>query len=201
VSGYEYDVFISYSRRGSVREWINNHFFITLQECLADEIAPEPRVFLDQAMQRGVDWPKKLQRSLHRSKIMIAVLTPLYFTSPWCRAELYSMLAREAKLGLATLDCPRGLIYPILYSDSDNFPEEDVEALRRAWNDFKDLSTPKLVFQRCPEWIPFHRRVVEVARDVVDLLGEAPDWDADWPLIPKPDPLVLPRVRMPRLGR
>ena len=44
VSGYEYDIFISYSRYGSAREWMQNHFLSALKDCLADEIAPTPTI-------------------------------------------------------------------------------------------------------------------------------------------------------------
>ena len=74
VPGYEFDVFISYSRRGSAPKWLMNHFYPKLKECLADQIAPAPTVFLDKQMERGVSWPDRLDKALRRSKILGAVL-------------------------------------------------------------------------------------------------------------------------------
>lgn len=76
VSGYEYDIFISYAREGSAQKWLLNHFLSKLKECLADEIAPKPRVYVDREMERGVHWPSSLQRALLHSKIMLQVLAP-----------------------------------------------------------------------------------------------------------------------------
>jgi hypothetical protein len=199
VPGYMFDVFISYSRRGSASKWLMNHFHPKFQDCLADQIAPTPKVFLDKEMPRGVDWPAELQMALRHSKILIAVLTPPYFESPWCMAELRTMYARERMLGLASSNRPQGLIYPILYSDSDNFPDE--EGLRRSWWDFKELATPEPVFQESRDWIHFHRKVTDFAQDLVELLKQVPEWRSDWPDVERPDPVLLPPPPIPRFRR
>lgn len=197
VPGYEFDVFISYSRLGSAPKWLTNHFFPKFRDCLVDQIAPAPKVFLDETMPRGVDWPAELEKALRHSKILLAVLTPPYFESKWCMAELRSMHAREKLLGLASAERPQGLIYPVLYSDSDNFPPED--GLRRSWWDFKDLAVPDPIFQDTRDWINFHRRVTDLAQDLVELLKQVPPWRPDWPF-ERPDPVILPPPPIPRFG-
>lgn len=176
-----------------------NHFYPKLRECLADQIAPAPRLFLDKEMERGVSWPERLEKALHRSKIMISVLSPPYFTSPWCTAELCNMRAREEFLGLATADRPQGLIYPVLYSDSVNFPEL-AKPLRRSWWDFKAFAMPEKVFQKSRAWVPFHYKVTEFAQDLVELLQQVPEWQPDWPAVQRPDPVLRPPVPIPRFG-
>lgn len=198
VSGYEFDVFISYSRHGSAPKWLLNHFYPKFLDCLVDQVAPAPRVFLDKGMERGVHWPSRLEKALHQSKIMIAVLTPPYFTSPWCTAEMASMRAREELLGLAGSDRPQSLIYPILYSDSENFPDEGRQF---SWWDFKKYATPEPVFQESRDWVHFHHMVTEFARDLVQLLGQVPEWRPDWPIIERPDPTLMPPPRIPRFDR
>lgn len=195
VPGYRFDVFISYSTRGSARKWLMNHFYPKFQDCLADQAAPTPTVFLDKTMRRGVDWPGELEKALLHTKILMVVLTPPYFESRWCMAELHTMQAREKMLGLANADRPQGLIYPILYSDCNNFPEDD--DLRRSWWDFKELATPEPVFQESRDWIHFHRKVTELASDLVELLEQVPDWQPDWP-VERPDPVLLPPPPIPR---
>jgi hypothetical protein len=199
VPGYEYDVFISYSSAGSAPKWLRNNFYQKFMDCLHDQVAPAPRVFLDKGMARGVHWPAELQKALRHSKIMIAVLSPPYFESPWCLAEWRSMRARENLLGLASPQCPQGLIYPLLYSDSENFPDE--EGLQRAWWNFKELALPDKVFQESRDWLLFHQRVCDVARDVVELVKQVPDWRPDWPVIDVPKPLLLPQPSIPRFSR
>lgn len=195
VPGYRFDVFISYSRIGSAPKWLMNHFYPKFQECLADQVAPTPRVFVDKTMPRGVEWPPELENALRHSKIMVPVLTPPYFQSRWCMAEWRSMVAREKMLGLAGQKHSQGLIYPILYSDSQNFPEE---GRRRSWWDFKALATPEPVFQESREWVQFHRRVTDLASDLVELLRQVPEWRPDWPSVERPDPVLMPPPPIPR---
>lgn len=195
MAGYKYDVFISYSRRGSVQKWLLNHFFPKLQDCLADQLAPAPTVYMDRTMPRGVHWPSELQKALRHTKIILPVFTPQYFESRWCRAELGSMRERERMLGLASLEIPQSLVYPILYSDSDTFP---AEAREWSWWDFKGLDMPEPVFQESRRFENFHKKVVELAEDLVRVLQQVPEWQADWPLIDPPDPVLLPPARMPR---
>jgi hypothetical protein len=195
VSGYKYDVFISYSRRGTVQKWLLNHFYDKLRECLADQFAPPPRVYMDRSMPRAVHWPSELQNALRHSKIMIQMLTPNYFESQWCTAERRSMEAREEMPGLAGPDISQGLIYPILYSDSNNFPDE---ARQRSWVDFKEFANPDPVYQQTAGYVHFHRKVTELASDLVELIRQAPDWRPDWPVIEKPDPVVIPPPPLPR---
>lgn len=195
VPGYEFDVFISYSRHGSGAKWLMNHFYPKIQDCLADQIAPMPKVFVDKSMPRGVHWPSQLQKALRHSKVMIALLTPLYFQSKWCMAEWRNMKAREQMLGLGTTDRPQGLIIPILYSDSENFPEEGREL---SWWNFKELSTPDPVFQESRDYVQFHREVTNLAKDLVELIQQVPEWRDDWPIVEPPDPVIMPPPPIPR---
>ena len=195
MSGYKYDVFISYCRRGTVQKWLLNHFYDKLRECLADQFAPPPEVYMDRVMPRAVHWPSHLQIALRHSKIMIQLLSPNYFTSRWCMAELRSMRAREEMLGLAGPDIAQGLIYPILYSDSENFP---AEARQRSWVDFKEFANPDPPYQQTAAFIDFHRGVNELASDLVQLVRQVPDWRSDWPVVEKPDPVIIPPPPLPR---
>ncbi|RKT52824.1 toll/interleukin-1 receptor domain-containing protein [Saccharothrix australiensis] len=195
MSGYQFDLFISYPRRGTVRQWLVNHFQHKLRECLADQIAPTPKIYVDKDMPRGVHWPSSLRHALRHSKIMIQLLTPQYFWSDWCRAEWYHMLAREKMLGLASLEKPQGLVYPILYADSDNFPPEGKE---RGWYDFKEFAYPDPGYQQTHEFIRFHREVTRLAADLAALLQQVPPWRPDWPDVDPPDPVLRPTPPLPR---
>jgi hypothetical protein len=195
VSGYKFDLFISYSRKGNVRRWLENHFHQKLIECLADQLAPAPKVYIDWTMPRGVAWPDNLQNALRHSKIMVQLLTPPYFQSPWCLAEWHSMRKREKMLGLAGPDVSQGLIYPILYSDSENFP---MEGRLRSWWDFKKFAQPDPVYQESREYVHFHREVTDLACDLVRLLKQVPEWQPDWPLVEKPTPVLMSPPPIPR---
>jgi hypothetical protein len=195
VSGYKFDVFISYCRHGSVQKWLLNHFLPKFLDCLADQVAPMPKVFVDKKMPRGVKWPEELARALQHTKILVPLFSPPYFESRWCMAEWETMRARESLLGLGTQDRPQTLVYPVLYSDSQNFP---MAARELSWWDFKDLSTPEPVFQESRDWMRFHQRVNELAQDLVELLRQVPEWQPGWPVIDTPDPPLMPPPSIPR---
>ncbi|WP_268244607.1 toll/interleukin-1 receptor domain-containing protein [Actinokineospora fastidiosa] len=188
-------MFISYCRHGSVQKWLMNHFHPKLRDCLADQVAPAPKVYVDRTMRRGVHWPSDLRHAVRHSKIMVQLLTPGYFQSPWCMAEWRSMQERQKVLGLANLDFPQGLVYPILYSDSDNFPDEGRQL---SWWDFKEFGYPELVYQESRDFIHFHRKVAELAADLAALLRQVPEWQPDWPIVEAPDPVIIPPPPMPR---
>lgn len=194
MSDYEYDVFISYRRAGGSFKWLMNNFHPRLVDCLADQLPHEPRVFLARQMERGVFWPQELEHALLHAKVLVSIYTPMYFQSAWCMAEWKTMREREKLLGLGTPERSRGLIYPILFSDSENFPEE---ARYRSWWDFKPWAMPDPVYQETKEWIGFHRQVEGVAIELARLLPRVPPWQPDWP-VERPEPALPPHVPLPR---
>lgn len=192
--GYEFDVFISYIRSGNPHAWMHNHFLPRLRNCLADQVAHEPAVFIDEEMDRGTNWPARLETALNRTKVMVAVFSPQYFRSRWCLAEWETMVARERQLGLYSAEQPQGLIYPVLYSDSDNFPDFVRD---RTWRDLKRWNSPDPVFQQTTEFYGFHREVEDIAVDLAKLLPRVPEWRADWPVC-RPDPPFSRPTPLPR---
>ena len=44
---YEYDIFLSYSRKSPVLDWVQNHFYPELKQWLASHTPHEPRIFVD----------------------------------------------------------------------------------------------------------------------------------------------------------
>lgn len=193
MSDYEFDVFLSYSRKGGSPGWVHNHFLPKLRDCLIDETGHVPRIFLDQNMATGAVWPDELARCLARSKILVSIYSPQYFRSEWCLAEWESMAARERLLGLTSAELTKGLIFPVLYSDSQNFPEF---ARDRMWHDMKGLDSPDPAFQYSPDWLTFHNRMRLVASDVERLLRQAPPWQPGWP-VRRPAAPIPPTTRFP----
>ena len=116
---YEWDVFVSYPRHGQVGRWVHNHFSPVLRECLDSVLPQQPRMFIDDGIATGQIWSNELRHALLHSRLLVAVWTPPFFRSPWCMTEWESMLAREAVL--AGGRPPRGLVYPIVFSDGDHF--------------------------------------------------------------------------------
>ncbi len=194
MSGYEFDVFISYRRSGNPHNWMRHNFLQRFRDCLDDHLTDEPTVFIDEEMDRGTNWPLRLQNALNRTKIMVAVFSPQYFRSRWCLAEWHTMAERERLLGLNSEEQPQGLIYPVVFSDSENFPEYVRD---RAWRDLKQWNSPDLVFQQTPKWTEFHEQVESIAMDLAKLLPRVPDWRPDWPTH-RPEPAHRASTPLPR---
>lgn len=193
MSDYEFDVFLSYSRKGGSPGWALKHFLPKLRDCLTDEMGHVPRIFVDQNMEPGSVWPDELARCLNRSKILVSIYSPQYFQSDWCLAEWHSMADRERELGLTSPELAKGLIFPVLYSDSHNFPEYGRE---RMWHDMKGLDSPDPGFQDSADWLEFHKRMRRIAADVERLLLQVPPWRPGWP-VRRPEVPIPPTTRFP----
>lgn len=134
---YEYEFFLSYSRKNPVGNWVRNNFHPELEQWLASFAGNAPRIFIDKDIEEGDHWPSRLENALRRSKYLVAVWSPQYFTSPWCVAEWQSMRQREALLGLGTPEAPHGLVCAVVFSDGKTFPPEAQATQRHdlsAWN-------------------------------------------------------------------
>lgn len=196
MPGYEFDVFISYIHRGNPHGWMHNNFLPRLRDCLDDHLSHDPKVFIDETMPVGVNWPVRLENALNRSKIMVAIFSPQYFRSRWCLAEWETMVARERLFGLNSAAQPHGLIFPILFSDSDNFPQY---AKERTWHDLTAWNRPDLSFQQSLAFEGFHEQVQDIAIKLAKLLPRVPDWQPDWPTH-RPDPPTRPTTPIPRFS-
>jgi hypothetical protein len=186
---YEYDVFISYKRvTGTVPAWIRTHFYPRLAELLDDNLDHDVKIFFDETVPSGSAWPVELQAALGRTRILLAVCSPKYFADEWCLAEWHSMVKREELVGMTTPERPQGLIYPVLYCDSDNFPGY---AKQRKMRNVKPWNLPDPQFQASMAYLDFHREVERIVEELVRLIPQAPDWRSDWPVytpLPGPPP-------------
>jgi hypothetical protein len=192
---YEYDVFISYPREGAnVPAWVRTHFYPRLSELLDDHLDHQAKIFFDENVRGGGKWPQTLRAALQRTRILVAVCSPKYFLSEWCLAEWHSMAEREELTGTGSLGTSQGLIYPVIFCDSKNFPKY---AHERRMRDLKEWNQPYPQFQESVAYLGFHREVTRIAEELEELIKLAPQWRADWPVTtPVPDPpgtSTLPR--------
>ncbi|MCS6568137.1 toll/interleukin-1 receptor domain-containing protein [Curtobacterium flaccumfaciens pv. flaccumfaciens] len=94
---------------------------------------------VDEGIQWGDDWEKKLADSIGKVAFFIPVLTPRYFASASCRAELNTFARTATELGF------RNLLLPLLYVDvpglHDDAPSDPLLSLakRFQWVDWRDL--------------------------------------------------------------
>ena len=179
-NGYQYDIFLSYTKRGTVKQWMQNHFYPLLLSSLTDELSREPRIFFDATVETGSHWPALLEEALLHSKMMVAIWSPSYFVSTWCVAELESMQDREQRLNpdkSGRLDPP--LIYPIVYSGPQNFPQY---AQRRQARDLRQWADPFSEFEETYGYRDFRREMRDIAAEIGRMLTGVPAWEQDWPI-------------------
>jgi hypothetical protein len=194
--GYEYDLFLSYTRKGNVPGWMENHFFPLLRDALTDRRPVAPRIFLDTQQETGANWPLNLEFALKRSRYLVAVWSAPYFQSAWGLAEWTSMLERERLLGMGGLENPQGLVYPVVFADGDSFPERAREVQARM--DLKRWAFPFPGFRETPAYLDFFQAMSEVAETLAARLDLAPAWRPDWPVVrpPRPQTGSLPQPRL-----
>lgn len=91
-----YDLFISYSRRDNERGQVaalNSQIESSFRAFAGRGL----RVFFDTQEIAGMDdWRQKIQRSLRESQVFLAVLSPHYLASPYCRWEWEDYVRYEA---------------------------------------------------------------------------------------------------------
>jgi tetratricopeptide (TPR) repeat protein len=91
-----YDLFISYSRRDNERSQVGALVEAIKASFLAFA-GRELSVFFDVRTIQGMDdWRQKIQRSLRESHLFLAVLSPSYLASPYCRWEWEEYVRYEA---------------------------------------------------------------------------------------------------------
>jgi hypothetical protein len=134
----------------------------------------------------------EVRNALQRARILVPVCSPKYFLSEWCLAEWHSMVRREELAGMASSATPQGLIYPVIFCDSENFP---TYAHERRMQDLKMWNLPYPQFQDTIEYLGFHREVERIAVEIKELIDQVPDWRPDWPVhTPAPDPPRTPHL-------
>ncbi len=191
---YENDIFISYRRSPTVGPWVRNHLAPRLEARLNEVSARPVHVYCDFKMEEGVNWPAELKLRIRRSRMLVTVWSADYFRSSWCMAEWQSFRRREALLGLFNDEHPRGLVYPVRYSDGDHFHAE--ARITQCRRDFSELNYPDEVFRLSVKYLEFDNLVRAMASDLASLLNDVPSWSDTFPIV-EPAPLTPTVLSLP----
>ena len=158
------------------------------------EMAVAPKLFMDSAeIEAGESWVEAQRTALASSKMMLAVLTPSYFRSRACLAELETFSLRSS-------DRSTPWFIPILFSGTiSQFPEY----VRRY--QFVDLSRYMFsgkAFQETTDYLEFQQGVRGLARVLGEALSKTPPLYPNWRVV-EPRATNLPlgdsSVALPRL--
>lgn len=198
--GYEWDIFLSFPRAGTIFNWVGNHFYPLLERTLTDALGVCPRIFRYTEQQNGLAWEANIVRALQRSCYLVALWGPAYFRSPWCLAEWESISQREQLLGMRTVKNPRGLVYPVIYLDGTNLPPAAQAIFLNSTANLSEWTVPMPQFRETTDYVPFYFAMRRIALELRDLLPQAPPWQEGWPVVtpseeaPSKPPSVQPRM-------
>jgi hypothetical protein len=187
---YKYDVFLSYNAHAGVKDWVEHHFYAALTQCLEAECHDSPKIYNYAEREPGAEWPPEVRDALARSKLLVCIWTPRYFSSRWCIAEWKTMCAR-ARAARIELE---HLIYPIQYGDGNYYP---LEARNQRQSDFRKWAIPVKSWMDNPEYVEFRRAVQKIAESLAGRLESVPEWSTEWPLV-EPEPEPEPIIKLPR---
>jgi len=109
--GYEYDIFLSYSRANDHAGWVTQ-FEEKLTARLRERLSNEVTVFRDtQSLQGNQELTPELKRAVAGSAVFVPVVSRSYLTRDWCLAECRSFLDVNPDRRWA------GRIFPVRYDD------------------------------------------------------------------------------------
>ncbi len=195
--GYYYDAFISYKRGFPFGTWVQETFLPLFEPLLTNALnLPSCNVFVDtDEILPGDAWPERLKNALAHSRSLVAIWSPSYFHSEWCKYEFSVMLERENLLGYRTDQNPLGLIIPVSVFDGEHFP---IIAQRIQAKDFRAYARVGLGFQKTEKYFEFQNELFNWINQVAQVINQAPPWNENWisaphvinPMVNSMQPLV-----------
>jgi hypothetical protein len=176
--GYKHDIFISYTHDAQMSSWVHQHLVPFLQSYIGNAINRPVQLFIDrEGIASGDAWPLRLRNALAHSRSLLAIWSPLYFHSNWCRRECAVMLYREAQLGYRTVLQPKGLVAPINVFDGQFFPEK---ARQIQYLDCRKYWIVGEGFVKTERYVEFQELLQTWAMDVAAVIEGAPPWQDAW---------------------
>jgi hypothetical protein len=181
--GYEWEIFVSYTRRVPVQGFVRDCFKHVLEERLGLLLPQAPRIFIDENLEAGVRWPDALADAHAKSKVLIPVFIPAYFFSDWCIAELHSMLCREghirreARLSGQNPNLCR-LVFPVLLAAVSQFPFPQYAQNRQMVNLTAFNAVPQGALRKNKAFIT---SVDGLATSLVNVMYPGPRFEPNWP--------------------
>jgi TIR domain len=175
---YQYDVFLSYSRRPISANWINHIFLPLFKDYLEGALGRNVKIFQDiQGIEGNDAWDSRLKNALAHSKAMVCVWLPQYFNSEWCLRELSVFMKREQTYKFRTNQQPQGLICPINIFDGEHFPDY---VQRYQYLDCIKYNRTGEGFKQTEGYNDLQEILQNFAYDVAKAVNIAPEWKEDF---------------------
>jgi hypothetical protein len=179
ATNYWYHVYLSYDRDGIQEKWVDQFLKDELTNWLSLELGSAAYIFNDHNPKRAA-WDKDLTEAIRRSYCLVPVLTPSYWRSPECLAELESFQAREKKENVANT-------YGVLFHEKGAVPD----GIKLAVDDFSGHTYVYDGFRTAAGYGGLQDRVKSLAKLLASLIWNAPQCEASWP-VSLPSQVVKP---------
>jgi len=157
-----YAAFLSYSRTDDTHhKGLITHLATLISSEVEVQTGNKFPIFQDrEGLKWGDNWEKKIKDVIYEVTYLIAVISPTFFTSSYCKEELAHFSEREKSLGRDDLILP---IHLIAVRDLDYSEDEAVRLIRgRQISDFRDLR------HEDPEGQKIRKAVALLASEIVD---------------------------------
>jgi hypothetical protein len=184
ASNYSYDIFISHDAS-------TMDFVIEFRDALKQELTlqydREITIFLDvREIRTGTSWADHVSEALAQSKVLLAIVTPLYLTSKFPQSEFAAFKERSRQTG-------RSLLLPVLLrgETSPDLAEFQLFDLRK----FPILkSSPS----RWP--VALKHQMTQLAERLKEMIDQAPPHDPHWSASAKEEGAGSIDVTGPKFG-
>lgn len=170
MTDYNYDVFISYRRHPEWTPWTREHVLRLLDAYLTQDLGRPPRIFIDEGIKPGADWPARLGLALGSSRVLLPVFSRDYFSSDWCLHELDLMNQRLRQFPESQI------IVPVIGHDGDLIPAEIARIAPCDLSKFRNTDLQR----RTPRYEQFSDEVKALAPQVAAAIDSAPPHDEAW---------------------
>ncbi|MDX8501913.1 toll/interleukin-1 receptor domain-containing protein [Mesorhizobium sp. VK4C] len=178
---YKYHAFLSYKRHRRADEW-HLKLMEVIQFWLSQELGiPDAPIFFDtRSIENGRVFDQAISDALKHSMVLISVMSPLYFSSDHCLAEINAFLRREDHLNRnrgELISCAR-------FFDGATYPKPFVSMQSE---DFAPFANPTKAFWDSADGTKFEDIIRRFAHSIAEKIRAAPPWDPGFP-----DPPFVP---------
>lgn len=164
----KHDLFISYDHSDN-QDGMVDKILKKTKEIYKALTGEQLRIFIDRTdIMTGDLWQKRLSVALRESRLLLAMLSPSYFKSEWCRREWFSAEHKEEKTNvLQESSLISGVIVPVLIYPLKRARLSEGEKLlvsiakRRQWHDFTETK---------PGTAKFLQSLKGLVEDIIDNL-------------------------------
>ncbi len=170
--------FLSYARIDDQHNdgWVSQYGRLLSAEVQA-QIGEEFPIFQDRNdIAWGENWRKRIDEALDAAPLLLVIITPNFFRSTACRAEVQRFLARERALGREDLILP---VYYVSTPELDDPQQRDADELGRVLSSRQFADWRELRFQplNSPEARRALAHLATRMRDTFWRSAERPPWE------------------------